>query len=97
MFHSDLKNKLYIDIDTEIRKINCIKKSNFLKMCHTYTLSAPMLCILKPFDQSYKSVSKSKIHQHCILPRKYNRQRCQLFVFSVFASVGKSGVMKENC
>jgi hypothetical protein len=27
---------------------------------------------------AFYNVSKSKIHQHCILPRKYNRQRRQL-------------------
>jgi hypothetical protein len=36
-----------------------------------------------------KSVSKSKIHQQCILPRKYNRQRRQL-LFLVSASVRKN-------
>jgi hypothetical protein len=44
----------------------------------------------------YKSVSKSKIHQHCILPRKYNRQRRQLLFLVCLQVSEKSGVMKEN-
>jgi hypothetical protein len=36
---------------------------------------------------------KIKIHQHCISPRKYNRQRRQL----LFLVSEKSVVMKENC
>jgi hypothetical protein len=44
-----------------------------------------------------QTVSKPKIHQHCILPRKYIRQRRQL-LFLVYLQVSeKSGVMNENC
>jgi hypothetical protein len=41
------------------------------------------------------NISKSKIHQHSAL--KIQPTTSPTFVFSVFASVGKSGIMKENC
>jgi hypothetical protein len=46
------------------------------------------------FLNSYKFVSKSKIHQHCILPRKYNRQRRQLLFLVCLEVSEKRGVMK---
>jgi hypothetical protein len=46
---------------------------------------------------AYDPLSVSKIHQHCILPRKYNRQRRQLLFLVCLQVSEKSGVMKENC
>jgi hypothetical protein len=45
----------------------------------------------------YNLFQKSKIHQHCILPRKYNRQRRQLLFLVCLQVSEKSVVMKENC
>jgi hypothetical protein len=42
----------------------------------------------------YLFVSKSKIHQHCILPRKYNRQRRQLLFLVCLKVSEKRGVLK---
>jgi hypothetical protein len=50
------------------------------------------LATLYTYDLQF--VSKSKIHQHCILPRKYNRQRRQLLFLVCLEVSEKSGVMK---
>jgi hypothetical protein len=44
----------------------------------------------------YKSVSKPKIHQHCILPRKYNRQRRQLLFLVCLQVSEKVGLWKKT-
>jgi hypothetical protein len=44
----------------------------------------------------YLFVSKSKIHQHCILPRKYNRQRRQLLFLVCLQVSGKVGLWKKT-
>jgi hypothetical protein len=49
------------------------------------------------FKTLYNLFSKSKIHQQCILPRKYNRQRRRLLFLVCLRVSEKSGVMRENC
>jgi hypothetical protein len=53
-------------------------------------------CIIPRLLWTCLRISYPRSYQHCLLPRKYNRQRRQLLFLVCLQMSEKSGVMKET-